>query len=142
MIRANIGRPDRVNAPETHVTPSSIFPKPRQDMPGVYGVEPEFRNIAGLKVVAGRIFHPDENDGRTPVCVLGEGAKANLFPQQEAVGQYVKINEQWFRVIGILGRGSRAQSELSGVKAEDSEQPHLYADQQHDLPPGRPTGAT
>jgi putative ABC transport system permease protein len=35
------------------------------------------------------------------------------------MGQYVKINEQWFRVIGILGPQLTAQNELSGLKSQD-----------------------
>ncbi len=118
VIRANI---DVVTAssPRKRLTPTSIFPKSKLDMPGVYGVEPEFRDIAGLRLVAGRFFTAEENDQRTPVCILGEGAKANLFPQKEAMGENVKIHEQWFRVIGILGSQLTSRSELSGLKAQD-----------------------
>jgi putative ABC transport system permease protein len=119
MIRANIGDLSR-STPRKRFTPSSILPKPRQDTPEVYGVEPEYLNIAGLKVVSGRYFYPEDNDSRTPVCVLGEGAKANLFPQQEAVGQYLKINERWFRIIGTLASQLAAPSDIAGLKAGDS----------------------
>jgi putative ABC transport system permease protein len=118
VIRANISDV-AASTPRKRMTPSSIFPKSRMDMPGVYGVEPQFREIAGLRVVAGRFFTALENDERAPVCVLGEGAKANLFPQKSALGESIKIHEQWFRVIGILGSRLVSQSELSGLKAQD-----------------------
>ncbi len=101
------------------VTPSGMLPKPRQDTPVIYGVSPEYQGIAGLRLVAGRFFDETENESAAPVCVLGEGAKANLFPQRDAVGQYVKCNEQWFRVIGILGPQLTAQNELSGLRSQD-----------------------
>jgi putative ABC transport system permease protein len=82
-------------------------------------VAPEYQVIAGLRVASGRFFNQDDCDLAAPVCVLGEGAKASLFPQQAAVGQYVKINEQWFRVIGILGTQLTVGSELAGVKPQD-----------------------
>jgi putative ABC transport system permease protein len=118
VIRANM---DAVTAstPRKRITPSSIFPKSRLDMPGVYGVEPAFREIAGLRVAAGRFFTAEENKELAPVCVLGEGAKSNLFPQKEAVGETVKIHEQWFRIIGVLGSRLSSQGELSGLKAQD-----------------------
>lgn len=118
VIRANI---DNVNAsaPRKSITPGSTFPKSKMDMPGVYGVEPQFREIAGLRVVSGRFFSTDEDEQRMPVCVLGEGAKANLFPQKDAVGESVKIQEQWFRIIGVLGNQLTAQSELTGMKMQD-----------------------
>ncbi len=101
------------------LTPSSVLPKPRQDMPVVYGVSPEYQGIAGLKVAAGRFFDQADNDLVAAVCVLGEGAKTNLYPQKEALGQYLKINEQWFRVIGVLGPQLTSQSDLSGLKPQD-----------------------
>ena len=118
VIRANM---DSVNAssPRKRIAPNSIFPKPKLDMPGVYGVEPEFCEIAGLKMAQGRFFTAQENEELVPVCILGEGAKANLFPQKPAVGESIKIHEQWYRVIGILGSRLTAQSDLSGMKAQD-----------------------
>jgi putative ABC transport system permease protein len=118
VIRANI---DAVaaSAPKKLITPTSIFPKSKLDMPTVYGVEPQFQEIAGLRMIAGRFFSTAENDQRAAVCVLGEGAKNNLFPQKEAVGENLKIHEQWVRVIGVLGSQLVAQNELSGMKAKD-----------------------
>ncbi|MBN2320137.1 MAG: ABC transporter permease, partial [Acidobacteria bacterium] len=118
MIRANIGGLS-LSTPRKRLTPTSMLPKPRQDMPGVYGVGPEYLDIARLKVITGRYFFESDNDRMTSVCVLGEGAKANLFPQQEAVGKYIKINDQWFCVIGILGPQLAAPSDLAGLKAQD-----------------------
>ena len=118
VIRTNM---DSVSAstPRKRIAPNSIFPKPRLDMPGVYGVEPDFREIAGLRLMRGRFFTMEENEELAPVCILGEGARANLFPQKEAIGETIKIHEQWFRVIGILGSRLTSQGDLSGMKAQD-----------------------
>ncbi len=118
VIRTNVENMT-ASSGRKRLVPTSMLPKPRQDMPGVYGVDCEYQGIAGLRIVRGRFFLPDDNDRAAPVCVLGEGAKTNLFPQKEAVGQYLKINEQWFRVIGVLGPQLTSQSELSGVKSQD-----------------------
>jgi len=118
VIRANVAAVTASTA-RKRMTPGVLFPKPQLDMPGVYGVEPGFEGIAGLKIVAGRFFDADENDRRVPVCVLGDGARANLFSQQEAVGESLKIQEQWFRVIGVLGSRLTSQGDLTGLKAQD-----------------------
>jgi putative ABC transport system permease protein len=118
VIRTNVANLT-ASTPRKRIVPSAMLPKPRQDMPGVYGVGPEYQDIAGLRIVAGRFFDGSDNDRVAPVCVLGEGAKANLFPQKEAVREYVKINEQWFRVIGVIGPQLTAQSELTGLKQQD-----------------------
>ncbi len=118
VIRANVQGISAVS-PRKRVTPGSTLPKPRQDMPVVYGVTPAYKSIAGLRIVRGRFFDNVENDTAVPVCVLGQSAKSNLFPQKDAVGQSVKINEQWYSVIGIVGPQLSAQSELTGLKAQD-----------------------
>ena len=118
VIRANIAAVSG-STPRKIITPNNLFPKSKLDMPNVYGVESQFREIAGLRIVAGRFFTMDENEQRRPVCVLGEGAKDNLFPQREAVGESIKIHDQWFRIIGVLGSRLVSQGDLSGVKTQD-----------------------
>jgi putative ABC transport system permease protein len=118
VILANVSGLAAVS-PRKRVTPGSMLPKPQQEMPVVYGVSPAYRSIAGLRVIGGRFFDDLENENADPVCVLGEGAKENLFPQHEALGQSLKINEQWFRIIGIVGPQLAVQSELSGLKSQD-----------------------
>ncbi|MBI3403879.1 MAG: ABC transporter permease [Acidobacteria bacterium] len=84
-----------------------------------YGVNTSYTKIAGLRIAVGRFFSAEEEDRATTVCVLGEGAKANMFGSEDALGKHIKINEQWFRVIGITGPQVSAQSDLSGVPAVD-----------------------
>ncbi len=100
-------------------TPSKMIPKPQQDMPTVYGVTPVYQQIVSLQVVAGRFFDTEEDESAAAVCVLGEGASISLFGQQEAVGKYVKVNEQWFHVIGVVGPQLSAQTPLAGLPAQD-----------------------
>ena len=118
VIGANVSGVVR-STPRKRFTPSKMIPKPQQDMPVIYGVSPDYQQIAGLRVVAGRFFDADENSRAAPVCVLGEGAKASLFGPPPAVGEYVKANEQWFRVIGVVGPQISAQTEVAGLAAQD-----------------------
>ena len=89
-------------APRKRFTPSKMLPKPQRDMPVVYGVEPSYIRIAGLQVVAGRWFDAQENSHAAPVCVLGDGARSGLYGSQESLGQYVKVNDQWLHVVGVV----------------------------------------
>jgi putative ABC transport system permease protein len=109
----------RESAPRKRFSPSKLIPKPRQEMPVFYGVDPAYRRIASLHLVAGRFFDADENAQAAPVCVLGEGAKANLFGPPEALGKYIKVNEQWFHVIGVVGPQLSLHTELAGIPAQD-----------------------
>jgi putative ABC transport system permease protein len=108
------------STPRKRFTPGRMIPKPQHDMPVVYGISPNYQNISSLKVVAGRFFDDGENNRAAPVAVLGQGAKTSLFGQTEAVGQYIKINEAWFHVIGVVGPQLSAQSSsVDSLPAQD-----------------------
>ena len=74
----------------------------QREMPAVYGVLPSYRRIANLRVVRGRFFDEDDASRAAATCVLGEAARTNLFGSTDPIGQFLKINEQWFRVIGVV----------------------------------------
>jgi putative ABC transport system permease protein len=117
-IRANItGLTDAT--PRKRFQPSKMLPKPEREMPMVYGVEPSYQRIANLRLVAGRFFGAEEAARAANFCVLGQAAKSNLFGPQEAVGQYVKVNTVWFRVIGVVGPQLTAQTQVAGLPTQD-----------------------
>ena len=99
--------------------PAKLIPKPEQETPEVYGVEPSYQQIAGLRIVAGEFFNQEENANAEPVCVLGEAAKGSLFGVGEAVGKYVKVDDQWYRVIGVAGPQLTSQTDVAGVPNQD-----------------------
>src|SRR6185295_17616452 len=100
-------------------TPSKLIPRPQSDPPMVYGVSPPYVNIANLAIVSGRFFDDGETAGAAPVTVLGEAAAASLFGAEDPVGRYVKVNEQWFQVIGVAGPQLTVQADVGGLPAQD-----------------------
>jgi putative ABC transport system permease protein len=118
IIRQNM--PSIADAtPRKRFTPTKILPKPQQDTPVVYGVEPSYLEIGHLRVTEGRFFDTSDNAAAAPVCVLGAAAKDSLFGASQAVGEYIKLNEMWCHVIGIAGPQLAPESDVSGVRAED-----------------------
>ena len=107
------------STPRKRFTPTKVIPKPAREMPLLYGVEPSYMGIANLRVVAGRFFDDAENRRGAPLCVLGQAAASNLFGAQEAVGQFVKVNTQWYRVIGVAGPQITAQAPVAGLPTQD-----------------------
>src|SRR4029077_5297095 len=77
------------------------------------------KDIAGLHLLEGRFFDPGEESRADPVCVLGAGARSNLFGVSDPIDQYVKVDEQWFRVIGVAGPQLSAQTESAGFPSQD-----------------------
>jgi putative ABC transport system permease protein len=99
--------------------PNRVIPKAEGDTPVVYGVEPAYQRIAGLRVVAGRFFTADEAANAAAVAVLGEAAGARLFGRTDPVGRFIKVNEQWFAVVGVIAPQAVARGEIAGVPAQD-----------------------
>ncbi len=109
-----------VATPRKRLTPSSTIPKSQQDVPAVYGVNPSYQQIAGLHLLSGAFFDQEDEDRGAPVCVLGSAAKWNMFGASDPIGQYVKVNEQWFRVIGVVSPQFSADTEMAGVPTQDA----------------------
>jgi len=118
VVRANVAGIVS-SSPRKRFIPSKLFPKPQRDMPVVYGVNPAYQKIGGLRVVSGRFFDDEENNHAAAVAVLGEGARENLFPQDDPVGKYIKVNDQWLEVIGVVGALVSVQQDVSGVPTQD-----------------------
>jgi len=105
--------------PRKRFTPSRMVPKPAHDMPVVFGILPNYQQIAGLRLTEGRFFNDDESLHAATVAVLGQGARAALFGQMDAVGRYIKVNEQWFHVIGVAGPQLAAQNSSGSMPSQD-----------------------
>jgi putative ABC transport system permease protein len=107
------------STPRKRMIPSKILPKAQQDMPAVMGVNPTYQRIAGLHLISGRFFDQGDEDRGAPVCVLGAAAKWSLFGSSNPLGQYIKVNEQWFRVVGVVSPQLSAQSDSAGSSTVD-----------------------
>jgi putative ABC transport system permease protein len=105
--------------PRKRFLPSKMLPKPQRDMPTIYGVTPSYVAIGNLHLAAGRFFDDRETERAVPVAVLGEGAKAALFGPEDAIGRYIKVNDQWLRVIGVVGSQLSVHTDALSVPEED-----------------------
>ncbi|HTS07673.1 MAG TPA: ABC transporter permease [Candidatus Eisenbacteria bacterium] len=118
VIRDDVG--DIVQAtPRKRMTLTKTLPKSQQDPPSVYGVNPNYVRIAGLQVIEGRFFSEAEEKVAAPVCVLGAAARSSLFGSASPIGQYLKANETWFRVVGVASPQLSSQTEVAGMPTQD-----------------------
>lgn len=68
-----------------------------------FGVSAPYVDIdSKTKVTEGSFFTEDDDDGKALVLVLGATIRETLFGNQVAVGEFVKLGKQRFRVIGVL----------------------------------------
>ena len=105
--------------PRKRFKPLRVLPKPTQEPPQLIGVQPEFLEINSLRMVEGRFFNADDDARSAPVCVLGESAKVNLLGFEPAVGKFVKINDTWLQVIGVLAQQATADTDVEGLEVVD-----------------------
>jgi putative ABC transport system permease protein len=106
----------QASTPRKRFKPTKVLPKTAQDPPVLIGVLPNFQEINSLRMVEGRFFNDEDNLTSAPVCVLGESTKVNLLGYEKAVGKYVKINNTWLQVIGVMERAATADTEVEGVE--------------------------
>jgi putative ABC transport system permease protein len=94
------------------VIPSRIIRKdvwvgPRRldcDIVGTVAWYPEMRNH---HVAVGRFFDDQEVEDDLNVCVLGNGMAEVLFPIDEPIGRTVRVESDFYRIIGVMEPRSR-----------------------------------
>ncbi|MEP6483996.1 MAG: ABC transporter permease [Rudaea sp.] len=79
------------------------------------GVSPDYFELAALRVDEGRALTQRDDEELAAVAVLGYQAAHDLFPQGHAVGQLVKVNHVWLRVIGVLADRDLGQEKFEGI---------------------------
>jgi putative ABC transport system permease protein len=70
----------------------------------IMGSTSELLRVRHLTVGQGQFLPKADVDKEIPVCVIGQTIRDELFPRQQAVGQWVRINDRRFRVIGVLAK--------------------------------------
>jgi len=68
----------------------------------IYGVSASYINIDQSEIEFGRFFSQEEDNSLTKVIVLGSKIKQKLFGDNEALGEYVKLDKLKYRVVGIM----------------------------------------
>ncbi len=71
--------------------------------------------VRHMSIGIGRFLPAGDIRESTPVCVLGNQMKQELFGNEQAVGQWVRLGDRRFRVIGILAQ----QGESMGMRTDE-----------------------
>ena len=69
----------------------------------LYGDTPEYARIVAKKIYdGGRFINEKDVELERKVCVIGERTVKELFePNENPIGEYVRINQTYFKVIGV-----------------------------------------
>ena len=74
----------------------------------VIGATRDFFPIRHLKIGTGRSLPDIEPDRAVNVAVIGSGLRRELFGRHRALGNWVRINDERYRVIGVLAGGGHS----------------------------------
>jgi len=85
-----------------------------RDIP-ILGTTAEMLPIRHLNMFRGRFLPPGDMDRASSVCVLGSKVRTELFGNLPILGEWVRIGDRRFRVIGVI----EAQGQSIGVNFED-----------------------
>lgn len=70
----------------------------------VIGTTAVMKDIRQLSLSQGRFIPAGDPRKATPIVVLGEGLRKELFGPRRSLGQWVRIGDRRFRVIGVLSK--------------------------------------
>lgn len=74
----------------------------------IRGTLPTYLQVTTNRVGRGRFFSQAEVDEKMNVCVLDETMASRLFPIDEPIGKTVRVDQDYFEVIGIMSREDAA----------------------------------
>ncbi|MCF2949463.1 ABC transporter permease [Paraglaciecola aquimarina] len=101
---------------ERHVKTQSVYSDNYSADLSVLGVSASHFSLSNMKIEYGRELTDEDDKNVAQVAVLGSGAAQSLFPEGQAVGQFVKVNHLWVEVVGVLNNPFLAKDEFQGVK--------------------------
>jgi len=66
------------------------------------GVANDYFDLYNLPLSQGMFFNEYQEEYGIQVCIIGANIRAKFFSQVDPVGQYIKFNNVWLKVIGVL----------------------------------------
>lgn len=102
VLEANVAGLDVISARKS-MHPTVVLPKPSSNaLPELYGVRPSYARIHDWQMSEGKAFTDRDDGGAAAVCVLGQSAKVALIGYGSAAGRYIKVNDTWLQISGVL----------------------------------------
>lgn len=90
------------------------------------GVDNDFFRVYNLELVRGQYFQDSFLESGSPVCIIGPTIKAKFFPQEDAIGKFIKCGGIWLKVIGILETRKFSMGDTDDLGIADYSQ-NIYA---------------
>ena len=66
------------------------------------GVSNDYFHLYNLPLISGTFFNGYQEENGIQVCIIGANIRAKFFSKVDPIGQYIKFNGIWLKVIGVL----------------------------------------
>ncbi len=81
---------------------SYVIQNGRRETAKLLGVSNAYFDIFNLKLEQGTYFNDYQEENGITVCVIGSNIRNTFFSKQNPIGQYIKFDKVWLKVIGVL----------------------------------------
>jgi putative ABC transport system permease protein len=88
-------------APQSEIKMEARFGD-RSAKSSIVGVTPAIMSVLNYRTEKGDFITADQYDRQLKVCVMGAAVARELFGYENPVGQSVKLDDQWFEVVGVM----------------------------------------
>ncbi len=79
------------------------------------GTTPDFLSVFNYSISDGMFLRSSHVNALDNVCVIGDGVKKKIFHFENPIGKQVKLENQWFTVIGIMERQLAQQKKIESA---------------------------
>jgi putative ABC transport system permease protein len=66
------------------------------------GVSNDYFYLYNLPLIGGSFFNNYQEEKGIQVCIIGANIRSKFFSKVDPIGQYLKFNGKWLKVIGVL----------------------------------------
>lgn len=105
-------------SPQTLIKANFIRSADGKSEARVIGTDSRYPLTLNLFIDRGRFFDGFDNSRHANVCVIGHQVRRDLFAFKNPLGQRIKINNQWFEVIGTTLKKGKAKGKIEGIEVE------------------------
>lgn len=75
---------------------------PEENKSGLIGTTPDFANVFNVQLQSGRFLSDSDLAEKKSVAVITTPLQRKLFPITPPIGKRIKVNKDWFTVIGVI----------------------------------------
>ncbi|WP_066631621.1 ABC transporter permease [Labilibacter marinus] len=86
------------------------------------GVSSDYFSLLNITIDQGKTFSKEQDEKGLPVCIIGDNVKNKFFNQDNPIGKYIKVGENWLQVIGVAEKRdfTTSASDEMGISSSDN----------------------